>query len=82
MDYANKIFSKKNIIIYLILAIIILTIPFVVSLVQKQTQLKSFAANADFKFVPESDGSVKCDGQGENCSTTKTGIQIRITSPF
>ena len=82
MDYSGKVLSKKNIIVYLILAIVILTIPLVVGLVQKQTQLKSSAANADFKFVPQSDNSVKCDTSGENCSTTTPNIQVRITSPF
>lgn len=82
MDYSAKLFSKRNIIIYLVLAIIILTIPLVVGLAQKQTQLKSSAANADFKFVPQSDNSVKCDTSGENCTTTTPNIQIRITSPF
>lgn len=82
MDYTTKIFSKKNIVGYLILAIIILAIPLLVILVQKQTQLKSQAASAEFKFVKDPDGGVKCDTSDENCTTNKQTIQLRITSPF
>ena len=57
----NNLFSKKYIISYLVLGLIILAIPLLVQLVQKQTQLKSSAASADFRFVEQADGSVKCD---------------------
>lgn len=79
----NNLFSKKNIITYLILAIIILGIPIGVKLVQQQTQLRSKAAGDEIKF---SGDGVKCDPNAASnevgCSTTNPTVRVQITSPF
>ena len=87
MDFSSfdtdKLLSKKNIITYLILAIIILGIPIGVRLAQQQTQLKSLAAEAKIEFSGE---GVKCDPNAASnevgCTTTSDTIRIELTSPF
>ncbi|MBI2040239.1 hypothetical protein HYT18_04135 [Candidatus Microgenomates bacterium] len=87
MDFSSfdsdKLFSKKNLITYLILAIIILAIPIGVRLVQQQTQLKSLAAESKIEF---SGDGVTCDPSVPSsaiaCTTTESTITIELTSPF
>lgn len=83
MDYnfvqqEEKLFSKKNLIPYLILAIFILAIPLGVKLVQTQTQLKSRAAGGDITFRGT---GVTCPATGE-CSATEAQIEVVLDSPF
>ena len=80
---SDKLFSKKNVITYLILAIIILSIPIGVRLAQQQTQLRSLAAGGDIKF---SGTGVTCDPNAASnevgCKTTESNVRIELTSPF
>lgn len=79
MDYSssdNKLLSKKNLISYLILAIIILAIPLLVSLVQRQTQLKPKAAANEVTF-PE----LSQDASG-NFVSKSPRVKIQLSSPF
>lgn len=83
MDYQQQLFSKGNIISFLMIAILIVAIPVVVNLAQKQQQLKSQAAGEEIKF---SGPTVTCDSgaaTGEvGCSTTAPEVRVELNSPF
>lgn len=86
MDYStsDKLFSKKNIITYLILAIFILAIPLGVKLVQTQTKIQSRAQVGGEIKIPKrqtQEFDQQCDSSGDNCTTSKQRIQIEIKSP-
>ncbi len=75
----EKLFSKKNIITYLMLAIVALAIPLGVKLVQTQQTLKSRAATGnEIKFVPKT-GELECTS--DRCTTTKPEVQVEIQAP-
>jgi len=74
-----ELFSKKNIITFLIIGILLASIPVGVRLAQEQQQLKSKAAALNVSF-PTSN-SLKQDNSG-NFTTTSPEIQIRVASPF
>ncbi len=80
MDYSqsDKLFSRKNIIYYLILLILILAIPLSIRLVQTQQQLKSRAAAGEVSFRGE---GVNCPAAGE-CTATQSQIEVVLDSPF
>lgn len=76
MDYSSdSIFSKKNIVSYLILAIIVLAIPLGIALIQRQTQLKSKATADPISF---SGTGVNCTAT--QCTTTSATNDIQISS--
>ena len=79
MDYSSsdKLFTKKNIISYLILAIVILAIPLGIGMVQRQTQLQIQAAGGDIKF-PKTE-TQEC--RGDNCTTTSETVRLEIKAP-
>lgn len=79
MDYSSSdnLFSKKNIITYLILAIIALAIPIAVKLVQNQQILKSQAAIQPPITLPD----LKKEQQGTPVTTSPI-IKIQLTSPL
>lgn len=53
-------------------------IPFVIQLIQTQTQLKSKASGSEIKFV-EKKGEVECTTT--ECTTNKTNVEVEIQSP-
>jgi len=74
----NKLFSKKNIIAYLLLAILALAIPLGVRLVETQTeQLQIQAAGGDLRF-PKTE-TQEC--RGDECTTTSEVIKVEIKAP-
>lgn len=76
---ADSLFSKRNIIGILLIAIMLLAIPVAVRLAQEQQQLRSQAAGeGDIIFTGT---SVKQDSTG-NFTTTSPDVQIKVTSPF
>lgn len=79
---AEELLSKKNIITFLILAILILAIPLSVSLLKQQV-LKARATGQEIKF---SGTGVTCDPNAApnevGCTTTSQTIRIELTSPF
>lgn len=79
MDYSSSdnLFSKKNIITYLILAIIVLAIPVAVKLVQNQQILRSQAALQPPITFPD----LKREQQGIPI-TTSPNIKVQLISPF
>lgn len=76
---SDKLFTKKNIISYLILAIMVVGIPFGVKLVQTQQQLKSQAAADPITFRGT---GVSCPTVGGECSATEPQIEVVLESPF
>ncbi len=75
----TKLFSFKNILIFLVLLIMIIAIPVAVELSKRQTQIKSQASgDGDVTFTG---ANVKQDTNGNFVSNSKD-IQIKITSPF
>lgn len=83
MDYnfqqsEGKLFSKRNLISYLILLILILAIPLGLRLVQTQQKLASRAAGGEVTFRGE---GVDCPVTGE-CTATRSQIEVVLDSPF
>ncbi len=74
----GNLFSKKNIITYLILAIIALAIPVGIRLVQTQQLLKSKAATGNEVTFP----NLKQDAQGNFVTTDPQKVDIRLESPL
>lgn len=77
MSSQDKLFSKKNLISFLLLAILILAIPLIVRLVQQQTQIKSKAASGNEITFPD----LRKDERG-NFVTKSPQIKILLDSPF
>lgn len=78
-DFVNsnqKLLSKKNIIILLILAILMAGIPVAVQVVQKQRALQSKATGDEITFP-----DIQQDASG-NYVTKNPNIKIRLNSPF
>lgn len=73
----EKLFSKKNLIAYLILAILVVAIPLGVNLIKKQTELRVKAAGGDIKF-PTTE-TQQCSG--DNCTTTSQTVKLEIKAP-
>lgn len=73
------LFSKKNIITFLIIGIMLAAIPVAVRLAQQQQQLKSQAAALNVSF--ETSSTTKQDSTG-NFTTTSPDIIVRVASPF
>lgn len=83
MDYEfinnteNKLFSKKNIISFLVLAIVVLAIPLGVKLLlTQQAILKSRAAGTEVTF-PE----LRQNANGDYVSQSEN-IKVQLNSPF
>ena len=79
MDFTssdNNIFSKKNIISLLLLAILIVAIPLGVKLAQQQQILKSKAADAP--RIQFSGTGVDCSKP--DCTTTSPTVDLELTS--
>jgi len=75
----SNLFSKRNIITFLLIAIMMAAIPVAVKMAQEQQQLKSKAAStAGIIFTGD---KVKQDSSG-NYTTTSPDLQIKVTSPF
>lgn len=75
---SQKLFSKKNLISYLMLAIIILAIPLTVKLVQEQQILKSRAqAGPPIKFT-----GTGVDCSRPECTSTSATLDIELLSPL
>lgn len=73
----NQLFTKKNIITFLLLGILVLAIPIAVILVQKQQELRSRAAG---EVVTFSGDGVACDSSG--CKTNSSTVDITFNSPY
>lgn len=71
----DGLLSKKNLITYLVLAIIVLAIPLSLRLLQTRIQ-----------FFPKAAGDeVTCPNlqtQGENCISKTSNVELRINSPW
>ena len=74
----NNLFSKKNIITYLLLAVVVLAIPVGIRLVQTQQLLKSRAATGNEVTFP----GLNQDAQGNYVTTDPQKVDIRLESPF
>ena len=81
MDYyppqEEKLFSKKNVITYLIMAIIIVAIPIAVRLARTQQALRSQAAVENPITFPD----LRKNAQGDY-ETKVPEIEIKVESPF
>lgn len=83
MDYdfinqEKKLLTKKNIVTFLILAILMAGIPLGVKLVQEQTLLKSRAVGGGVSFRGT---GVTCPPTGE-CESTEPQVEVVLDSPF
>lgn len=73
----NNRLSKKNIVTFLVVGILFLSIPFAVKLVQQQQTIRSRAGSDPVTF---SGPGVKCTG--DECTTTSSEIKVELLSPF
>lgn len=74
----NSLFSKRNIITYLLLAVIALAIPVGIRLVQTQQLLKSKAATGNEVTFP----GLKQDSTGNYVTTDPQKVDIKLESPL
>lgn len=74
----SSLFSKRNIITYLLLAIIALAIPVGIRLVQTQQLLKSKAATGNEVTFPD----LKQDSTGNYVTTDPQKVNIKLESPL
>lgn len=74
----NKLSSKRNIMTFLVIGILMLAIPFGVSLTMREQTLKSKAAGDEITF---SGSGVRQDAQG-NWFTTDPSVQVVLKSPL
>ncbi|MFH0937267.1 MAG: hypothetical protein V1808_03155 [Candidatus Daviesbacteria bacterium] len=75
----DKLWSKKNIITFLLVGIGLLVIPFGVKLAEQQTFLRIRAAGNEITF---SGDTVKCDASGNNCTTSSEEVLVELRSPL
>ena len=76
MDQQNLL-SKKNIILFFTLLVIIISIPVGVYLIQRQQQLKSKAQVEPIIFQ-----GTDVDCANIECTTSSTTVDVKITAPF
>lgn len=81
-DQINQIFTKKNIISFLVIGILLLSIPFGVKLALEQTQLRSRAAVVPITFVAGDTVSCKTVNNREECTTTSDTVPVELRSPL
>lgn len=74
----ENLFTKKNIITFLILAIIAVAIPVGIRLVQTQQLLRSQAAPGNEVTFP----NLRQDAQGNYVTTDPQKVDVRLESPF
>jgi len=75
----SNLFSKKNIISFLVIGILMLAIPVGVQLVQKQQALKSKAAGDPINLVGP---NVKCSQGTNECVVTDKSFEVELRSPY
>jgi len=75
-DSPGGILTKKNIIMALGIGVLLLSIPFAVSMLQQRQELRSRASSDVIKF---SGPGVEC--KGDECTTSSTTVQIELRAP-
>ena len=82
----DKVFSKKNIISYLLIAVLAVSIPVAVNLSQQRQTFESRAAEPKIEFKGEKSGDVVCDpaaGVNEvSCTAKSSTIRVELTAPW
>ncbi len=83
MDYSSdKLLSKKNLIPFLVLLILIIAIPLALRLVQTQQILKSKAAGEAITFTSSSTAPNTVNCTQTVCTTTSPTFDIQVVSPL
>lgn len=72
--------TKQNIIKLLLVGILLLAIPFSISLLSKTQIFKSKAAAEPITFKQSE--TLKCDSSGQNCTSTGENIELELRSPL
>lgn len=81
-EQTNQVFTKKNIISFLVIGILLLSIPFGVRLALEQTQLRSRAAVNVITFVQGDTVACKTVNNKEECTTTSDTVPVELRSPL
>lgn len=76
----RELLTKRNIISFLIIAVLLLAIPFSLKLIQQRQNIKSKATSDPISFATGGSTGVTCDGSG-NCTTTNTTVQVELRAP-
>ncbi|MDO8638035.1 MAG: hypothetical protein Q7R43_00540 [Candidatus Daviesbacteria bacterium] len=74
----NKFFTKKSIITFLMIGIVLLAIPFSVKYLQQTNILKTRATGDEITFIGD---NISCDEAGV-CKATDTKFQVLLKSPL
>lgn len=77
----SDLFTKRNVIISLVLLMLAVSIYFGVGLVQQQTKLSPKATGSEVKFKGSNVSPNPCD-PSNGCVATNRNIEIEVTSPF
>lgn len=75
-----RFFSKRNILAFLVVAILLISIPFGVKLVQERQNTKSKASSAD--AITFTGPNVDCTSNPSQCTTTSSTVQLQLVSPL
>lgn len=81
-EQTKQFFTKKNIISFLVIGILLLSIPFGVRLALEQTQLRSRAAGNEITFVTGDTVACTTTNGKETCTTTSDTVPVELRSPF
>lgn len=81
MESENNLLTQKKIIIFAVMLIVVVAIPVGVYLVQRQTQLKSKAAQDVTEPIKFPEASCPSSGSSD-CTTTATSVDVLIQAPL
>lgn len=77
----NKLLTKRNIIVLVVLIVLAVAIPLGLKLIQQQQTIRSRASTdtPQIRFVQGA--NVNCDTSSGNCTTTADTVDIELVSP-
>ncbi len=78
----SSVFSKRNVVVAVILVVMAIAIPIGMNLLQKTTQLKSKASEvASDNQIKFKGTGVNCDAAGK-CTTSSDKVDLELRSPW
>lgn len=80
MDESEKqLFTRKNVISFLLVGILVLAIPFATRLVQFRESLKIMAGSLEITFTGD---DVDCSAGDDKCVTKSDIVEVEFNSPL
>lgn len=78
-DFENKVLTKRNVISFLLVGILVLAIPFATKLVQIREMLFSRAASTEITFTGD---NVDCSAGDDKCIAKSDTVEVEFYSPL